>query len=76
MTKKSIFQLQCLPLGSLILALGNPTVNYLSLDLEGAEIQAPYHNCQNNYIIHDNDDDHVGHATTTLTTGVFHEINF
>ena len=34
-------QLQCLPLGSLILALGNPTVNYLSLDLEGAEMQAP-----------------------------------
>lgn len=32
-------ELQCLPLGSLILAMGNPTVNYLSLDLEGAEMQ-------------------------------------
>ena len=33
------FQLQCLPLASLLLALDNPTVNYLSLDLEGAELQ-------------------------------------
>ena len=32
-------QLQCLPLASLLLALGNPTVNYLSLDLEGAELE-------------------------------------
>ena len=33
------FQLQCLPLASLLLALDNPTVNYLSLDLEGAELE-------------------------------------
>ena len=33
------FQLQCLPLASLLLAMGNPTVNYLSLDLEGAELE-------------------------------------
>ena len=32
-------QLQCLPMTSLLLALGNPTVNYLSLDLEGAELE-------------------------------------
>ena len=30
---------QCLPLSSLILAMGNPTVHYLSLDIEGAELQ-------------------------------------
>jgi hypothetical protein len=30
-------QLQCLPLYSILLALGNPTVNYFSLDIEGAE---------------------------------------
>lgn len=29
--------MQCLPLYSLILALGNPTVHYFSLDIEGAE---------------------------------------
>ena len=29
--------LQCLPLYTLLLALGNPTVHYLSLDIEGAE---------------------------------------
>jgi hypothetical protein len=28
---------QCLPLYSVLLALGNPTVNYFSLDIEGAE---------------------------------------
>ena len=66
MTKLSNFQLQCLPLGSLILALGNPTVNYLSLDLEGAEMQVPFYICQNNDIVYDNDDKHVGHDTTTL----------
>ena len=33
------FQVQCLPLASLLLALDNPTVNYLSLDLEGAELE-------------------------------------
>ena len=30
-------ELECIPLTSLILALGNPTVDYLSLDIEGAE---------------------------------------
>ena len=29
--------MQCLPLYSLLLALGNPKVDYLSLDIEGAE---------------------------------------
>ena len=33
--------MQCLPMASLLLALGNPTVNYLSLDLEGAELEVP-----------------------------------
>ena len=28
----------CLPLYSILLALGNPSVDYLSLDIEGAEI--------------------------------------
>lgn len=31
--------MQCLPLYSLLLALGNPTVDFLSLDIEGAEFQ-------------------------------------
>merc|ERR1719432_128127 len=39
--------MQCLPLASLLLALKNPTVNYLSLDLEGAELEViktiPFH---------------------------------
>ena len=30
---------QCLPLYSLLLALGNPTVDYLSLDTEGGELE-------------------------------------
>ena len=30
-------QMQCLPLTSIILALGNPTIDYFSLDIEGAE---------------------------------------
>ena len=29
---------QCFPLYSLLLALGNPTVDYLSLDVEGTEL--------------------------------------
>jgi len=33
----STFKIQCLPLYSIIMALGNPTVHYLSLDVEGAE---------------------------------------
>ena len=35
---KSI-DLQCFPLYSILLALGNPTVHYLCLDIEGAEYQ-------------------------------------
>ena len=31
------YNLQCFPVYSLLLALGNPTVNYFSLDIEGAE---------------------------------------
>ena len=31
--------MQCLPLYSILLALGNPTVDFLSLDIEGAEYQ-------------------------------------
>jgi len=31
------FMMQCLPLYSILLAMGNPTVNYFSLDVEGAE---------------------------------------
>ena len=31
------YNLQCFPLYSLLMALGNPTVNYFSLDIEGAE---------------------------------------
>ena len=30
---------QCLPLYSLLLALGNPTVDFLSLDIEGGELE-------------------------------------
>ena len=31
-------RIQCIPLYSLLLALGNPTVHYFSLDIEGAEM--------------------------------------
>ena len=31
------FQMQCLPLFSILKALGNPKIDYLSLDVEGAE---------------------------------------
>ena len=31
--------LQCVPLYTLLLALGNPTVNWFILDIEGAEYQ-------------------------------------
>ena len=34
----NIFQLQCLPLVSLLFALGNPTVNFFVLDIEGFEL--------------------------------------
>ena len=33
------YDLQCFPLYSLLLAVGNPTINYFSLDIEGAEFQ-------------------------------------
>ena len=36
---ESLVRLQCLPLYSLLLALENPTVNLLSLDIEGAEFE-------------------------------------
>ena len=41
-TYKSIiflFQMQCFPIFSLILALGNPVIDYLSLDIEGTELE-------------------------------------
>ena len=34
-----VFKIQCFPLYSLLLAMGNPTVHYLILDIEGAELQ-------------------------------------
>ena len=37
-TEHSI-EMQCLPLYSILQAMGNPTVNYFSLDIEGAELQ-------------------------------------
>ena len=32
-------KIQCFPLYTVLLALGNPTVNYFSLDIEGAEFK-------------------------------------
>ena len=43
-----IYKIQCLPLYSLLLALGNPTVNYFSLDIEGAELQVGKMNLREN----------------------------
>ena len=37
--KNDTYDLQCFPLYSLLLAMDNPTVHYLSLDIEGAEFQ-------------------------------------
>jgi hypothetical protein len=37
-TRRTI-KMQCLPLYSMLLALGNPTVDYMSLDIEGSELQ-------------------------------------
>ena len=34
-----VVQMQCSPLHSLLLALGNPTVGFHSLDIDGAELQ-------------------------------------
>jgi len=36
--KEDTYEIQCFPLYSMIMALGNKTINYLSLDLEGAEL--------------------------------------
>jgi len=36
-TNRSYYKLKCYPLYSLLLALGNPKVDFLSLDIEGAE---------------------------------------
>ena len=36
---ENLVRLQCLPLYSMLLALDNPTVNVLSLDIEGAEFE-------------------------------------
>ncbi|XP_023342585.1 uncharacterized protein LOC111712248 [Eurytemora carolleeae] len=33
----TIVKMQCMPLYTILLALGNPTVHYISLDIEGAE---------------------------------------
>ena len=38
-TQSDTVEMQCLPLYSLLLSLGNPTVDFLSLDIEGAEFQ-------------------------------------
>ena len=35
---RSSYRLQCYPLYSLLEALGNPRVDFLSLDIEGAEL--------------------------------------
>ena len=37
--KRQTLQIQCFPLYTLLLALGNPVVDILSLDIEGAELQ-------------------------------------
>ena len=37
--ERRTMEVQCLPLTSIIKALGNPTIDYLSLDIEGAELQ-------------------------------------
>jgi len=36
-TGQDTFKIQCMPLYSILLALGNPTVHWMSLDIEGAE---------------------------------------
>jgi hypothetical protein len=37
--KRRTIRKLCFPLFSILMALGNPTVDYLSLDLEGPELQ-------------------------------------
>ena len=41
--------IQCFPLFSLLMALGNTTVNYLSLDMEGAEFLVSLYNFSSGY---------------------------
>ena len=36
--ERKLYSVQCIPLLTLLLAMGNPTVDYLSLDIEGAEL--------------------------------------
>ena len=36
--RKDTVEMQCLPLYSILMAMGNPTVHYFSLDIEGAEL--------------------------------------
>ena len=36
--ERKLYSVQCIPLHTLLLAMGNPTVDYLSLDIEGAEL--------------------------------------
>ena len=38
LTRRTI-ELQCFPLYSVLMALGNPTIDLFSLDIEGAELQ-------------------------------------
>ena len=35
---KNVLDVQCYPLYSILLALGNPVIHYFSLDIEGAEL--------------------------------------
>ena len=35
---RKLYRVQCIPFYSLILAMGNPTIHYFSLDVEGAEL--------------------------------------
>ena len=40
-------RVQCFPLFSVLMALGNPTVHYFSLDIEGAELMGVYFQVNN-----------------------------
>jgi len=42
----TFFQVQCFPLYSLLLAVGNPVVDFLSLDTEGTELDVSLADCQ------------------------------
>ena len=41
-------RVQCFPLYSVLMALGNPTIHYFSLDIEGAELMVSDNN--SNYL--------------------------